>query len=280
MTSSDRPQPEDLLAAYLDGTLSLDEQQQFEQRLSQDPELRAELELARRIDASLRKQFAAPRLPASWDFVAEESTASGPQPLSTVSADQNGRLLNADASVGGSERHGSRRAALWAVAASIMWLAVLWQLWPRSEPAYTWRSLDNIYVTRVTAGFEADWLCSDARQFATTFLDRQRQPLLLGPMPAGTTMVGLAYIPGISERTTTLMCRVDGKPVMVFVDRLADDIRPDLEFAKAQPAGLNVFRKELAGLALYELTPWDSPRVVDVLYVPSEIPPVGTPTVQ
>ena len=171
------------------------------------------------------------------------------------------------------------RLVVWAVAASIMWLAVLWQLWPRNEARYTWRSLENIYATRVESGFQADWLCSDAREFATTFLERQQQPLLLRPMAAGRVMVGLAYIPGINEMTTTLMCLVDGEPVMVFVDRLQDDIRPDLEFAKAPPPGLHVFRKQLAGLAIYELTPWEAPGVIDALYVPAQLPPAGTPTV-
>ena len=93
-------------------------------------------------------------------------------------------------------------------------------------------------------------------------------------------MVGLAYIPGITQHTTTMMCRVDDQPVMIFVDRLADDIRPDKIFAESRPRGLHVFRKELAGLAIYEVSPLATPHVIDTLYVPEELPPEGTPTVR
>ena len=82
-------------------------------------------------------------------------------------------------------------------------------------------------------------------------------------------MVGLAYFGGLSRYTTTMLARVNGTPVMVFVDRENSGYLP------AQPdkkSGLHLFHKELAGLVMYELSPFSEPRVMDYLY-PADVPP-------
>ena len=56
---------------------------------------------------------------------------------------------------------------------------------------------------------------------------------------------------------------------MVFVDRLEANAHP------AEPdrsTGLHLFRKELGPLVMYELTPLDSPQVMDYLYA-ADVPP-------
>jgi hypothetical protein len=78
-------------------------------------------------------------------------------------------------------------------------------------------------------------------------------------------MEGLTYVGGMSRYTTTMLARVDGKPVMVFVDRADSDYRP------AQPCGscgLHLFSKQVGPLMLYELTPLDQPKVMEYLRLP------------
>ncbi len=86
-------------------------------------------------------------------------------------------------------------------------------------------------------------------------------------------MVGLTYCGGLSRYTTTMLARVDGQPVMVFVDRRENDeqiVPPDPK------TGLHLFRKELGDLVLYELTPFAEPRVMEYLY-PAAVPPAMSP---
>ena len=54
---------ERLLEAYLDGALEGAELEAFEQRLSSDADLAAELELQRRLDDQLRQHWAVPEGP-------------------------------------------------------------------------------------------------------------------------------------------------------------------------------------------------------------------------
>jgi len=88
-------------------------------------------------------------------------------------------------------------------------------------------------------------------------------------MPVGTKMEGLTYRGGLSRYTTTMLARVNGLPVMVFVDRANADTHPTLPSGESK---LHLFRKELGPLVLYELTPLDQPKLSDYLYL-AEVPP-------
>jgi hypothetical protein len=59
-----------------------------------------------------------------------------------------------------------------------------------------------------------------------------------------------------------MLCRVEGQPVMVLVDRVEAD-RPDA--TQSCDPSLRVFREERDGLVFYEITPLDSPRVMEHL---------------
>jgi hypothetical protein len=80
-------------------------------------------------------------------------------------------------------------------------------------------------------------------------------------------MEGLTYCGGLSRYTTTMLARVDGSPVMMFVDRADADTHPVLPVNSK----LHLFRKELGPLVLYELTPLDHPHVMENLYL-AEVP--------
>ena len=82
-------------------------------------------------------------------------------------------------------------------------------------------------------------------------------------------MEGLTYRGGLSRYTTTMLARVNGLPVMVFVDRVTADTHPTLRSSESK---LHLFRKELGPLVVYELTPLDQPKVSDYLYL-ADVPP-------
>jgi hypothetical protein len=98
---------------------------------------------------------------------------------------------------------------------------------------------------------------------------RQGQGLLLAAMPEGTKMDGLTYCGGLSRYTTTMLAHVGQSPVMVFVDRADADTHPPQPSASSK---LNLFKKQLGPLVMYELTPLDHAAVMDYLYL-ADVPP-------
>lgn len=251
MTSPSEQPDSSKLDAYLDRALPADERDAMKRELDVSPELRAAVELQGRIDESLRRSFAPSKPPA--ELLSRLSDAAGVQPP----AKPRSRWL---------------KIAAVAIAATIVWAVVGWQFFagrfktPNYDPN---TPLETIYATSVADGFKPKWVCDDPHEFASTFQTRQGQPLLLADLPPGTKMAGLAYFGGLSRYTTAMLARVDGQPVLVFVDKASADTHP------AEPSatsGLHLFRKELGPLVLYELTPLDHPSVMDYLYQ-SDVPP-------
>jgi hypothetical protein len=243
---SDRPN----LDAYLDDALSASERAQMAREISINRELQAEVELQSRIDDSLRRSFSSA---VPEDLLAKLRGSTTPE--RNVPPARRRRLM----------------LAVTALAAMLVWGVFGWQyLASRSKaPRYNPNApLATIYETQLAAGFRPKWVCDDDREFASTFLTRQGQGLLLGAMPKDSKMVGLTYCGGISRYTTTMLARVGDAPVMVFVDRISADTHPRLPPGERK---LHLFRKELASLVLYELTPLEQPRVMDYLY-PADVP--------
>ncbi|HVU88997.1 MAG TPA: hypothetical protein VHD36_16855 [Pirellulales bacterium] len=242
------------LDAYLDGTLPEPARRAFAREAALSPELTGELALQKRIDQVLVHRFAPPAAPT--DLAARLREAA------TVTT-----ILYA--------RPRRRRLPLAAaaVAAVVAWAILGWQFFSPANrpPVYNPRlPVATIYNTRVAEGFKPTWVCEDDHIFASTFKERQGQGLLLATMPPGSGMVGLAYCGGMSRYTTTMLARVDGKPVMVFVDRKENE--EDGVIPPSPDSGLHLFQKELGNLVLYEVTPFDEPRVMDYLYA-AEVPP-------
>jgi hypothetical protein len=235
------------LDAYLDDVLSASERAQMTREISVSRELQAEVELQSRIDESLRRSFSPATVP-------EELLAKlqgSPTPDRNAPRSHRRRLT----------------LAVTALAAMLVWGVLGWQyLASRTRaPRYNPNApLATIYESQLAAGFRPKWVCDDDREFASTFLTRQGQGLLLGAMPRGSKMVGLTYCGGISRYTTTMLARVGDAPVMVFVDRVSADTHPRLPPDERK---LHLFRKELGSLVLYELTPLEQPRVMDYLYL-------------
>jgi hypothetical protein len=133
------------------------------------------------------------------------------------------------------------------------------------QPFFQVRPLATIYRESVSLGFRPYYFCDDEERFALTFLKRQDVPLRLTAMPDDQRMIGLSYVGGLSRDTTAILCEYRDQPVIVFVDDRIKDT-PSIAMADIGP-GLYVHRAELAGLVLYEVSPFESPLFIEFLQV-------------
>lgn len=241
------------LDAYLDDRMSPSERQDFRQTLDSDPSLRAILERQQAIDASLRRVFGSVNIDKAVAAIDAEA------PGATLIIQESETL-----------------PARWKLMAAAALLAIssagLWYSWSISKPApvadvyapQPWRSFETVYGDAIRNGFKPDWICRNEREFERTFARRLRQPLLIAALPAGVTAGGISYSNTITESTINVFGRVQGTPVMVFVDKAASDLK-----TMPQPDGkLHVFRREVGSLVLYELTPLDQPNILPHFYTP------------
>ena len=209
------------------------------------------------LDASLRRLFAPPP-PQRLDTIAADARRTHER---RAPARRLGRLAAAAAIAGGliggwlivdaSGRLGGRRGY---------------------EPP-PWRSIETVYLDEIAAGFQPRWVCETDEEFAATFGDRFGQRLLLAPLPDEIEAVGLSYANTLTPRTIHLLARVQGQPVLVFVDR------PGRGGAAAltQVGGLSLHRRRLGRLMLYELSPFGEPLLLWRFYDP-DAPGSGQPT--
>lgn len=162
--------------------------------------------------------------------------------------------------------------ARWAAAAALVLAALgAWLIWGvlgrPANPGYgPWRSFETVYRDAVAGGFRPDWVCRTDREFQDTFWNHYRQRLLLETPPPRIETLGLSYCRSMSPQTVCLLARVQGRDVMVFVDRIERD--PDR--TAADEAGLHLFRRRIGRLVLYEMTPLEQPFVLDLLHDPGD----------
>lgn len=277
MTDPADTRRDDLLEAYLDGLLDDAQRAAFTERLRSDPELQRQVELQTRIDGALDRLFHI-ETPSHEQLAAALATAI--RPPSALPTKQLASAESAPSLLRVERRTGARlywAAAGLAAAAAIAWvISSLTASQPgANQPQFVARPLVDIYQDALARGFEPSYDCREPERFAATFAQRQGQPLRLLAMPANMKMLGIAYTGGLSRQTTAMLCRVDGQPVMTFVDRASAD-QPHL--AKAGDSKLNVFRQERDGLVYYEVTPLDEPQAIP-LFAPAtaEGGPVDAP---
>ena len=248
------------LEAYLDGALSDAEREAFVRRLREDEALRGAVDLQERIDAALMRTFvgeaaAADQFAAGLrqDLLRQETTIAT-QPAVAVAERSAPRAALA-----------SRRTLLAGLLATAAALAAVFagRDWLSGDrrPAFTPLPLAAIYRDAVKEGFEPYYECHDPQRFADTFARRQGTALKLLPMAAGSRMLGLSYLGGLSRDTTAMLCLVDDKPVLVFVDQQ----QADAALAESQRGDLHIFRKQDRGLVYYEVTPYAEERVLKSL---------------
>lgn len=240
-----------MLDRYLDGELTGSEREQFERAVQRDAGLRAAVEAQRRIDERVCALFAPPSAPGA-------------------------ALTRGTGSVR-SWRGMARLAACSALLFAGAWGA--WALWlspyagKASGPFAD--AVRRVFVQETRAGFEPRWVCRDDAQFMEFTRDRLGTALLVTPQ-AGLTLLGWGYEPGLmGPLTTTLYAKFEGEPVMVVMDR-ADKDPAGIE---GTAGALRLFRREIAGIALYEVSRAPTPRLLGLFHEPdpSIVPPARKP---
>jgi hypothetical protein len=247
---------EQLLDAYVDGLLTASEREAFERRAGQDAVLRRELDTQRTIDGLLRGGFA----PPSADRVVAQIELAA----------QSQRVV---ARFSWSGTSPARRVAI----AAVLALGVLgiWRIWdfvesqrPGKYPARVGKPMHETYADVLAKGFRPDWVCKTDREFAETFKRRLGQPLLLAKLPEGVQAFGLWYPSTITPRTVGLLAKAGDAEILVFADRTKADKAQSLPPA----SGLHLFRREIDGIVLYELSPLTEAHLLDAFYIPDRLP--------
>jgi anti-sigma-K factor RskA len=238
--------PDARLEAYLDGLLTGEERAAIEARIDSEPELKRTAALQAQINAGLERLFRV-EAPVNGRLVAHLMTARRKNPSPAA---RPARMWRAAAAV--------------AAAAALAWVLVGAPLERGriQEPLFAARPLADVYRETVAEGFEPYYECREADRFAETFARRQGVSLKLLPLGSGAEMLGLSHSGGLSRDTTAMLCRVDGKPVMVFVDRASADKPEAMDHVDNS---LRVFRDQRDGLVFYEVTPLDRARVTAAL---------------
>jgi hypothetical protein len=235
------------LEAYLDGVMADEERALFELEIQQNSQLAAEVALQARVDAALQREFPVVAIPAAHLAAFEKHLATASEGTEIIATSIRWPWV------------AGLVAAAAACLAFVLWNAEISSL---HEPKFTPTPLAQVYLQTVAEGFEPYYECRDDKRFAETFELRQGIPLQLTDLPNGSMMKGLSYSGGLSRETTAMLCDVEGKPVMVFVDRAEQD-KPLA--AKNTDPNVNIFRQERDGLVFYEVTPLEKPTMMQHL---------------
>lgn len=226
--------------AYLDGALRPEGAAAFERALATDDALRAEIAAHRLIEESLRRSYE-PRIPKRLDAM-----LSG----------------------------GAARRAWWGLAAVLVigaaGIGALWLLRTPAPPVSIISEslamaspLDALYQHQERTGFRPTVPCETDEEFAAWVSGRFGEPLVAARTP-GVEAMGWSYATTLSPHTGLLLARVDGRGAVIIVDRVEED--RELRLPDESP--LHLFKRTIGGLALYELTPLDEPRVLPTLRTP------------
>lgn len=250
--------------AYRDDLLEAGERIAFERRIAEDVELERSLMFQDEVDAALRRLYAPPEKQAiqrvfTVGFEAARTRAAlGPE---ADSADA--ETPPAPFRVFGFPR----MLALAAAIAMLLfggWLFSTTLDGPASE--YEWQSLESAYAMYTGRNMTPDWVCENDEELASSFSDRFGQSLLLRDPPDDLQTLGLAYCNTITERTVCLLVRKGGVDVVVFVDR----VEPDSGQRIPDGSKLNLHQRTIGRLVAYEVSPFEQPAVLDLLYDPED----------
>lgn len=241
---------------FLDGLLDQESAGRFEERINADPDLQAEVERQTAVNHAVHQMGTpSPGVEQRVAQAVQNAAAATPAPVARAEAVPFYR----------------RR---WAIAALLaLGVVAAWQLAAVIEQGRVdrdeygpkpWTSVATYYHDTVESGFKEEWACETDKEFADTFKKRFRQPLLLSPGGDTVVALGLGYANCLTIRTVTLLARVQGKPVVVYVDRLKNDTHPELP----PDSDLSIHRRELGVLILYEVSPFPEPHVLNLFFVP------------
>jgi hypothetical protein len=264
MTMDDRNQ---LIEQYLDGALTGERLTAFEARLRAEPEMADAVRRQREINASLLRRLAVPSSDTGRQIMVRIETEPAQSNVVGVVAPSPQRLAV------------PRWLAVAAVIAIVM--GGTWAVWMNMQSGSSSGSsmlLDPVayYKRKTESGFQPVWKCDTDHEFAKYFADRYGQPVLLRPMPEEVSCAGIDYTTVLSGDTASLLIHDGPNRIVVLLDHAANDRELDLPAS----SGLHKFRRDIGQYVAYEITPLDSPHILDLLYVPDRIPdmPAGAQT--
>lgn len=250
------PAGEERLEYYLDGLLTGENKAAFEAQIAADPRLKGEVEAHQRMCAGLRSLTAVGQAPAvsSTLKLAGESAPNA--------------------------KHSRRWVRIAAIAACIGIPAaagVFWVLAPKpAEPVkfapltseqYQQKHRDLMlaeYKSQVASGFKPKEVCNTDEQFVdwtTKKLGHGLRPVHGAKPgdPAEPVLAGWSVGNTFSAYTGLLLAQVDGKPVMVVMDEAPPERMVPKDDATGMP---RMFRRNVNGVWMIEITPLDQPRVI------------------
>jgi len=133
----------------------------------------------------------------------------------------------------------------------------------RGDP--TWAA----YERRVASGFAPDGAERDPGRLAAALSEKLGRSVRIDDASdAGIEWLGLASAPGGTPLRVQLLARVDGRPVVAYVDVAGPG---DADWPGSPPSGLRLFQRRRAGLEFVEVTPLPGPRVTPLI-VPVDRP--------
>jgi hypothetical protein len=245
-----------LLDAYLDGLLSADARSTFESELHRSPGLQQQIAIQRVLDDRLRNLFAIPAI----DQVLNSALAAVERHTPQAPASAAARRPKAFRTV-------LTLAATLAIAAIAIYRIGGFLNKPAADGRYVRNNpetMDGFYHRKIAEGFRPEWKCEDDQEFMRSFRHQLFQPLILMTPPPGHSMGGLGYANILSRYSMYMLAHVGEDRVVVFVDRVdADRNLPALSDPR-----LKRFRREVGELVLYEVTPLDEPRFLELFQIP------------
>ena len=207
-------------------------------------QLTFELELQKKIDASLRRSF-------SSEPTGELVHRKKMENLVSNSKSPDRRQM-------------AFRIAVLAASLLLLASALVWQgnTNDSTEIGYNREPLAELYQKTLDRGFKPYYFCEDPDRFAEQFQKQLDAPLRLSEMPAHKKMVGITFIGGVSRKTTSMLGLVNDKPVLVFVDKISNDDQ-GMRSQVGKSGRYHVSRATKDGLVFYEVSGHEDAQLIE-----------------
>jgi len=231
------------LEAYLDGQLGPEAHAAFEAlATARKFPLAEKVKLQREIDASMARLFA---------YEAQDVELPATSTLPIAKHVRNQRL---------------RFGAILALAASLL-IACLYIYWPRKE--FRIGPVQSTYARLDRTGWNPDFTCKTDEEFAVKVKERLGTAMVIPMSTLGVVLDGWGYAQDydggpLSNSTMYLLTHVDGKRVLVLIDKKKND----RELFLPPDSTLTLHRRKIGDLILYEVTPWPTSKAIDAAILP------------